>query len=244
MQLELDRYRQIVVLTGAGVSVASGLRPYRGPGGWWTEHPEHREMATAKAAEEDPLSTWNAFGPLRHALDQASPNPSHLALAKAEAQRPPGATLTVITQNIDGLHHAAGSSSVIELHGNLSRTRCSIPSCDLEPFEDHTVPKTLPRCSRCDAPLRPDIVLFDEPMAVRPEWESKQVLRDCDLFVAVGTSGTVSPAANFVRSAEYAGARTIFVNVEPLDPANPAFQETVLGAAESVLPQLFGIFEV
>lgn len=243
MQLELERYRQIVVLTGAGVSVASGLRPYRGPDGWWTDHPEHREMATAKAARDDPMSTWNAFGSLRASVAKASPNPAHVALAKAEARRPAGTTLTVITQNIDGLHRDAGSSSVIELHGNLSRTRCSNPTCDLEPFEDRTVPETLPRCSRCDASLRPDIVLFDEPMAVRPEWESKQVLRDCDLFVAVGTSGTVSPAANFVRSAEYAGARTLFVNLEPLEPANPTFQETLLGAAESVLPQLFGVSE-
>lgn len=240
MQLELDRYRQIVVLTGAGVSVASGLRPYRGPGGWWTDHPEHREMATAKAAQEDPMSSWHAFASLRGAVAQASPNPAHHALAEAEAGRPAGTMLTVITQNIDGLHRAAGSTRVIELHGNLSRTRCSNPSCDLDPFEDQAVPQTLPRCTRCDAPLRPDVVLFDEPMAARPEWESKQVLRDCDLFLAVGTSGTVSPAANFVRSAEYAGARTIFVNVEPLAPPNPSFSETVLGPAESVLPRLLG----
>ncbi len=241
MQLDLNRYRQIVVLTGAGVSVASGLRPYRGPGGWWTDHPEHREMATAKAAQEDPMSTWQAFGSLRSAVAEASPNPAHIALAAAEAQRPSGTTLTVITQNIDGLHRAAGHHDVIELHGNLARTRCSNPTCDLEPFEDRTVPDTLPRCTRCDAPLRPDVVLFDEPMAARPEWESKQALRDCDLFLAVGTSGTVSPAANFVRSAEYAGARTLFVNVEPLDPPNPAFQETVLGPAETVLPRLLGV---
>lgn len=241
MQLELDRYRQIVVLTGAGISVASGLRPYRGPGGWWTEHPEQETLATAKAAREDPMSTWRAFGSLRGAVAEASPNPAHLALAAAEAQRPPGTTLTVITQNVDGLHGAAGSRNVIELHGNLSRTRCTNTDCDLEPFEDHAVPGTLPRCPRCDAPLRPDVVLFDEPMAARPEWESKRILRDCDLFLAVGTSGTVSPASNFVRSAEYAGARTIFVNVEPLDPPYPAFQETVLGAAESVLPTLLHV---
>lgn len=243
MELELERYRQIVVLTGAGVSVASGLRPYRGPGGWWTEHPEHREMATAKAAKADPMSTWHAFGSLRGALAVASPNPAHLALARAETQRPAGTTLTVITQNIEGLHRAAGSRNVIELHGNLSRTRCSDPTCDLEPFEDQTVPETLPRCPRCYAPLRPDVVLFEEPMAARPEWESKRVLRECDLFLAVGTSGTVSPAANFVRSAEYAGARTIFVNLEPLEVPNPAFQETVLGPAESVLPRLLGVLE-
>jgi NAD-dependent deacetylase len=86
--------------------------------------------------------------------------------------------------------------------------------------------------------LRPAVVLFDEPLPVDAEWSSKKALRDCDLFLAVGTSGTVSPASNFVRAAEYAGARTVFVNLEPMTPHNPAFHEVVLGRAEELLPML------
>ncbi len=242
MQLSLKQYRQIVVLTGAGVSVASGLRPYRGPGGWWADHPEDLEMATAEAAAADPMAPWRVFATLRKGVAEATPNAAHVALATAEAKMRPGTSLTIVTQNVDGLHQAAGSSNVIEIHGNLSRTRCSRTDCDLPAYRDRTtVVEALPRCPRCESPLRPDVVLFGEEMPARPMWETKQLLRDCDLFLAVGTSGTVSPASNFVRSAEYAGARTIFVNLEPLSPPNPAFQEQVLGPAESVLPVMLGV---
>jgi NAD-dependent deacetylase len=195
--------------------------------------------ATLERAREDPWSTWRAFGPLRAAVVDAQPNAAHLALTHAERRLPEGGSLTVITQNVDGLHQAAGSSTVIELHGNLLRTRCSV--CDLKPFADEVAPSELPHCPACGAALRPDIVLFDEPMPARQEWEAKQALRDCDLFLAIGTSGTVSPASNFVRSAEYEGARTIYVNLEPLEPPNPMFAETVLGRAEDVLPTLLGV---
>jgi NAD-dependent deacetylase len=88
--------------------------------------------------------------------------------------------------------------------------------------------------------MRPAVVLFDEPLPVDAEWEAKKSLRDCDLFIAVGTSGTVTPASNFVRAAEYAGARTIYVNLEPMSPNNPAFQEVLLGRADELLPRLLG----
>jgi NAD-dependent deacetylase len=88
--------------------------------------------------------------------------------------------------------------------------------------------------------MRPAVVLFDEPLSVDAEWESQKCLRDCDLFLAVGTSGTVSPASNFVRAAEYAGARTLYVNLEPMTPHNPAFRELLLGRAEEILPKLLG----
>jgi len=96
----------------------------------------------------------------------------------------------------------------------------------------------VPLCPRCDSVLRPDIVLFGEPIPLDAGWKVKMALRDCDLFLAIGTSGLVAPAANFVRSAEYAGARTVYVNLEPLDPPNPAFQEVYLGRAEELLPKL------
>jgi NAD-dependent deacetylase len=236
--LDIGPYRGIVILTGAGISVASGLRPYRGPGGIWEEGGAGR-LAFAHSVDEDSAAAWDLFGPLRGAARAAQPNAAHTVIAELERRCAPPRRVTVITQNIDGLHQRAGSVDVVELHGSVFRTRCHNAKCDLAPFEDdaaHT--GEAPRCPRCSAPLRPDVVLFNEPIPVDAEWRSKRALRDCDLFIAVGTSGTVSPASNFVRSAEYAGARTILVNLEPMSPRNPAFQEEVLGRAEEVLPAL------
>lgn len=234
----IDRYRNIVVLTGAGVSVASGLRPYRGPGGTWEEDGV-AALATPESLQNRPEKLWALFGTLRGQARAAAPNASHFALAEAERQLAGNRQWTIITQNIDGLHQRAGSRNVIELHGSLFRTRCSSPSCDLRPFQDESSHmSSLPRCDRCGAVLRPDIVLFDEAIPADAEWQAKRVLRDCDLFVAVGTSGTVSPASNFVRSAEYVGARTVLVNLEPMRPRHPAYDEEYLGCAEEILPAL------
>jgi NAD-dependent deacetylase len=234
--LELWRYREIVVLTGAGVSAGSGLPTYRGPGGLWTQT-DVAGHATAAAIAADPRKVWTYFAGLRRALAGAAPNAGHRALALAERGLQPHQRLTVITQNVDGLHHAAGSARVVELHGALRRSRCT--GCEYARDEDlAAVEMDCPACPSCGAPLRPDVVLFDEALPVRAEWESKTALRGCDLFLAAGTSGSVYPASNFVRSAEYAGARTIYVNLEPLEPPNPAFREAHLGRAEDLLPAL------
>jgi NAD-dependent deacetylase len=237
--LGVERYRNVVVLTGAGVSVASGLRPYRGPGGLW-EEAGVAELATPRALAERPDEVWRLFGPLRAQARAAHPNAAHRAIAELEQRIGPGA-VTVITQNVDGLHQRAGSSNVLELHGTAFRTRCSSDGCGLEPFDDDDPREgPAPRCPRCGAVLRPDVVLFDEPIPGGVEWQAKRALRDCDLFLAAGTSGTVSPASNFVRAAEYARARTVLVNLEPMRPRHPAYDEEYLGRAEEVLPVLLG----
>jgi len=237
--LGVERYQRVVVLTGAGVSVASGLRPYRGPGGLWEEQGV-ADLATPRAVAEQPEKVWQLFGQARIAAARARPNPAHLVLAEWEQRVPDGGFL-LITQNIDRLHQRAGSRNVIELHGSLFRTRCSDPACSLEPFEDQEAHlDQLPRCERCDAPLRPDVVLFDEALSGGDEWHCKRALRDCEFFLAAGTSGTVSPASNFVRGAEYAGARTVLVNLEPMLPRHPAYHEEYLGRAEELLPVLLG----
>jgi NAD-dependent deacetylase len=236
--LELSTYREIVVLTGAGVSVASGLPTYRGKAGLWkTANVEN--FATAQAIQEAPERVWDFFADIRSKIAAASPNAAHRALAHAEARLKASQRLTILTQNVDGLHQRAGSKRVVELHGTLCRSRCT--RCDFSRVEEEGAPTRCPPCPECGASLRPCVVLFDEPLPVDAEWESKKVLRDCDLFLAVGTSGTVSPASNFVRAAEYAGARTIYVNLESMQPPNPAFRETLLGRAEKVLPELLGV---
>ncbi len=236
--IDFGQYRQIVVFTGAGVSAASGLPTYRGAGGIWGEV-DVQQHATAAAIEVRPAVVWEFFARMRSLVASASPNAAHHAVSGVEARLSSGQSLTVLTQNVDGLHGVAGSRRVIEVHGTLRRSRCT--RCEYSRAEDlAAISYECPSCPSCTAHMRPDVVLFDEPFPVDVEWEAKKALRDCDLFVAVGTSGTVSPASNFVRSAEYAGARTIYVNLEPMIPTNPAFQEVYLGRAEEILPRLFG----
>lgn len=233
--IDLRRYRRIVVLTGAGISVASGLRPYRGPGGVWEEAGAAR-FANVETLAADLAGTLAFFSALREAVREAQPNAAHLALARAEQLLTPGATLTLLTQNVDGLHQAAGSRCVVELHGNVRRSRCT---SEAHPAFQDDEPLTLARrCDTCGASLRPDVVLFGEPLSVDSEYAAKRALRGCDLFLAIGTSGTVSPASNFVRSASFEGARTVFLNVEPMKPRNEAFDEEWIAHAETLLPEL------
>lgn len=240
MRLPVESFSEIVVLTGAGISVASGLGTYRGPGGLWTNDGA-LSNATAEAMQANPEGVWRFFSELREAIGRARPNAAHLAIVDAERRLRPGASLTVITQNVDGLHRAAGSSNVVELHGSLWRTRCTGPSCEYRHDEDlqHVVAEC-PRCPQCSSWLRPDIVLFQEALSGENEYLAKRSLRECDLFIAIGTSGTVSPASRFVRSAAYVGARTVYVNVERLPEDDRSFQDQVIGPAEELLPVLLG----
>lgn len=233
--LDVTQYNKIVVLTGAGISVASGLPSYRGPAGVWDD-PTKLEYALVETWRADPLGVWRQFAQMRAAVRDARPNAAHAALAEFGKRHEGG--LHIVTQNVDGLHTTAGSVDVIELHGNLRRTRCSNDDCTVR-FEDQTTTiAELPRCDSCGDILRPDIVLFGEVLPWEAERATKHALRDCDLFIAIGTSGTVTPAANFVRSANYEGARTVLVNLEPMDPPNPYFDDEILGRAEEILPEL------
>jgi len=254
-------YTNIVALTGAGVSASSGLPTYRGargplssqalaqpgPGGGpikqvlWEEQ-DVGQVADATALQRDPHRVWRFFAQTMQAVRRARPNPAHLALAELEAGLRPDQAFVLLTQNIDRLHQRAGSRLVVELHGSLYRSRCIDTNCGYareEQGQGADEPGTCaPSCPTCGRALRPDVVLFNEPLPVDAERAAKKALRDCDLFLAVGTSGTVSPASSFVRWAEYAGARTILVNLEPMDPRNPAFSEEVLGPAEETVPRL------
>lgn len=241
MHIDPKRYSRIVILTGAGISAGSGLRTYRGPDGVWEAY-EVERFGHASALRERPEETWRLFGGMREPVLAAEPNAAHLALSAWEASLCPGQEFLLVTQNVDGLHQRAGSRNVVELHGNILFTRCSNVACDLELYRDeklHT--ERVPLCPRCGEVLRPDVVLFGEAIPSHPQWTVKRALRDCDLFIAIGTSGLVSPAANYVRGAEYAGARTILVNLEPMDPPHPAFKEQYLGRAEDTVPRLLGM---
>jgi NAD-dependent deacetylase len=231
-------YKSIVVLTGAGISAASGLRTYRGPDGLWND-PETVRLSTATEFESDPLSYWKFWGNLRKVAAEAVPNEAHLALARWEKTLSKDQKFTLITQNVDELHQRAGSANVVELHGSVYRTRCSNEECTLAPYRDsESNLDMVPTCKLCGLALRPDIVMFGELLPPHAEWSSKRALRDCDLFIAVGTSGTVSPASHFVEWAKYAGARTMLVNLEKMIEPNRSFDVEIAGKAEEVLPTL------
>jgi len=235
--LPLDSCCHIVLLTGAGVSVGSGLPTYRGPGGLW----EREDIAWIVDARFLPGSLpdlWRLYSQRRaHALG-AAPNAAHTAIAALQRARPEAVTL--LTQNVDGLHQRAGSPAVIELHGSAFRTRCTNSACGLPPFPDDRLYETVPLCPCCGSPLRPDVVLFGETLPEAALRRAQTALNECDLFLAAGTSGTVWPAAAFVRLAAQAGARTVRVNLDAA-AVTEEFDEVHLGKAEDILPALLSL---
>ena len=229
--IQWSRFQELVILTGAGISVASGLGTYRGKGGLW-EGSGVAEEATIECMEQDPWRCWQFFRPLLEQVVSAKPNPAHFALAELEKKFP--GEFLLITQNVDGLHRAAGSTKLAEIHGNLTRRRCSSPRCSLEPYEDRTFPEELPLCPVCGAAVRPDIVLFGEQLPIHESHLAKKALRTVDLFIGVGTSSTVQPAASYVSWAKYAGAITVEINPEK----SGVFCRNDPRPAEVALPEL------
>lgn len=234
----MGNYKHIVVLTGAGISAASGLPTFRGPSGIWSD-PLCEPMSTAAIFESDASGAWRFWGKIKGQIFEAQPNAGHIALADWAKRLASDTTFTVITQNVDRLHQRAGSTNVVELHGTLFRSRCIDSACKLPAFDDNLLHlETVPLCPQCGKVLRPDLTLFNEALPLEAEWLSKKALRCCDLFIAIGTSGSVSPASNFVSAAKYAGAHTVLVNLEPIGSSSQAFDREVLGRAELVLPEL------
>jgi NAD-dependent deacetylase len=229
--MELASYRDIVVLTGAGISRSAGLATYRGPGGLWTD-PELEELAHVDALQTRRAAVCGMFWTFERAIRQVAPTAAHRALATFEAALAPGARFLIVTQNVDGLHQAAGSRQVCEYHGTLRRWRCERCGIEREPPDGDP-----PVC--CGELMRPAAVLFGEMIPVEAERIAKHALRSCDLFVAIGTSGTVYPAAGFVRAAGYAGARTVLLNLEIDDDARADYAECRAGAADDLVPELF-----
>jgi NAD-dependent deacetylase len=232
--LNTHNYSHIVVLTGAGVSAASGLSTFRGPDGQW----KHELLAVSDGRRIPELlpQMWEAYGKARQALPRFEPNAAHLALARWQQEWGGSRSITLVTQNVDGLHQKAGSQGVIEIHGSLLETRCSNPACPSEPFFDAAIYDEVPACPVCGSPLRPNIVLFHEPLPARAIERVKEALGECDLFISIGTSGVVAPASDFVRAAARAGARTVSINLAA-NAENSPFDEGIVGPAEEVLPQ-------
>ena len=226
--------QNIFILTGAGVSAESGLGTFRdkkGEGIWAKFDP--MKLATPEAFARDPEAVLAFYDLRRRNLRDAKPNAAHLALARLEdslAKR--GEILTLVTQNIDDLHERAGSASVIHMHGELLKARCGRCEAVHSWLDDLTVAHICPNCGRAGA-LRPHVVWFGE-MPLDMDLIDR-ALREADLFVAIGTSGAVYPAAGFVAEARAYGLRTCEINLEAADNAR-LFDEQRLGPASEMVP--------
>lgn len=221
--------RNIVILTGAGVSAESGVATFRGPGGLWEGH-RVEDVCTPEALAHDPVLVHRFYDERRTKLPTVAPNAAHHALARLDAQWP--GELLLVTQNVDDLHERAGSKRLIHMHGELNSALCA--ECDArKPWTDSLPPRT--RCATCGAPsLRPDIVFFGE-MPYSMDAIDAAISR-ADLFVSIGTSGAVYPAAGFVRTARYHGAGTLELNLDRSEGSG-WFDESRLGPAGTLVPE-------
>lgn len=233
-RVRLPRTGAIVVLTGAGISAESGLATFRGAGGLW-EGRRAEEVATPAAFMRDPAMVHRFYNQRRRQLHDPAikPNAAHRALARLEAAWP--GELLVVTQNVDDLHERAGSRQVVHMHGELRRVRCTACRHDRLWLGDLDLDTPCPVCGDL-ASLRPAIVWFGEMPLEIPRIMA--ALQRCDLFVAIGTSGHVHPAAGFVEVVKEAGsAHTIEINIEP-SLRSSTFAEGRTGPASRVVPAL------
>src|SRR5438093_4004128 len=224
--------RRVVALTGAGVSAESGVPTFRdAQAGLWSKF-DPEELATPRAFRRNPRLVWEWYAWRRKLVADARPNPAHEALAEMEKTFP---EFHLITQNIDGLHQRAGSQKVIELHGNITRTKCFDEGTIVPSWTDTgDVP---PKCPNCGGLLRPDVVWFEEPM---PETETALAFRlsaNCDLFFSIGTSAVVYPAASLPHEALARGATVVEINPESTALTQKA-HFVLTGAAGVILPEL------
>ncbi|HTI38207.1 MAG TPA: NAD-dependent deacylase [Vicinamibacterales bacterium] len=227
----LDSSKRITVVTGSGVSAASGVPTFRGAGGLWRNF-RAEELATASAFRRDPQLVWDWYDWRRGIIARCEPNAAHLAIARWS--RRPGFTL--VTQNVDGLHERAGTSNVVRYHGSIWHLRCSA-SCGQPDWEDRRVPlPDLPRCSACGALARPAVVWFGE--AIDPAVAAiADAACACDLFLSIGTSSVVYPAAGLLGRARLHGATSVEINPDAT-PSTSSVDFAIAMAAEQALESM------
>ncbi len=226
----MPSYSSIVILTGAGISAESGIKTFRAADGLWEEH-RVEDVATPEAFIRDPALVHRFYNLRRqHLLSGIEPNAAHYALATL-SQHYKG-SITLITQNIDDLHQRAGSQLIYPMHGELLKIRCKLSQQLFECRHD-TSPEDRCPCCHLAGKLRPHVVWFGEMPLYMTEIE--QALQHCDLFIAIGTSGNVYPAAGFFQTAKYYGAYTLELNLEP-SHSGSLFDEQHYGQATEIVP--------
>ncbi len=220
--------RSIVVLTGAGISHESGIPTFRGAqDGLWAKYDPYR-LATRDGFRADPRLVWEWYTYRRGLVEKAGPNPGHHALVRLERLVE---EFSIITQNIDGLHRRAGSSSVVELHGNINRNRCFEEDIPVEEWDDSSIP---PRCA-CGSYIRPDVVWFGESLPQEVMSRALSCCESCDVVMVVGTSVLVQPAASLPFIALERGAWVMEVNTDPT-PLSKRADLVMPGKSGEILP--------
>ena len=232
----LREARNVGVLTGAGISAESGIPTFREAmtGLWATFDPE--ELATMEAFRRQPRMVWEWYAERRKRIGEARPNPGHLALVELERRV---GSFTLITQNIDGLHQAAGSRNVVELHGNIRRVKCAGEDTVVERWDE--TGELPPRCAVCGDHLRPDVVWFGELLPEAALQRAWQVAEECDLFLSIGTSNLVEPAAALPWLAHRSGATVLVINPTTEGQRHGAGIHHLQGPAGELLPALVGV---
>jgi NAD-dependent deacetylase len=211
----IRKSNRIVALSGAGISTEAGIPDFRGPGGMW-ENADLLQQLSASGFDRSPAGFYRASTELFSTISRAEPTIAHRLLAHLEQM---GKLDAVVTQNIDGLHHAAGSTKVFEVHGTFRTGHCTKcgAGCDMAPFysEIESGRLTVPICAACRAPIKPDVVLFEDPLPYQAWRGAVEAAENCDLMLVLGSSLVVYPAAELPMIAVYSGAPLVIVNLEP-----------------------------
>jgi len=223
----------IAIMTGAGISAESGVPTFRGEDGLWKNH-DVMELATPQALETKSELFWEFYKWRKELLTKVKPNLGHYALVDMENRF---SEFTLITQNVDNLHSLAGSKNILEFHGNIMRNRCT--SCNYIGYDGQLKikpeDKLLPKCPECGEMLRPDVVLFGEPLNPQILADAQEASATCEVFFSIGTSSLIEPAASLPYIAKGNGAYLIEINKEET-PLSSNADETILGESGKILP--------
>jgi NAD-dependent deacetylase len=223
--------RSLTVLTGAGISADSGVPTFRGADGLWRNF-RAEDLATPEAFARDPRLVWEWYNWRRELIATKAPNPAHTAVVEFERRCK---DFWLITQNVDGLHRAAGSKKLSEIHGNIWKVRCTV--CGITEDNCDVPISILPSCPHCRGLLRPHIVWFGESLAASDVARCAEAIKACDVLLVIGTSGVVYPAAGFASAAKDAGAFVVEVNPD-VTPHSDRVDVSLKGRAKDIVPLL------
>lgn len=226
----MKKYGNIFILTGAGISAESGLATFRAANGLWNNH-RVEDVATHEAFLRNPAYVHDFYNELKLELNKAQPNPAHLAITKLQKEYT-GVNIAVVTQNVDTLHEKAGNQNIYHIHGVINQAVCLNCGHILESWGDVDTETICPQC-QVQGMMKPNIVFFGEDLLFMTQVDT--LLRKCDLFLSIGTSGVVFPAAAFVQTAKYYGADTVEFNLEQTSN-NFYFDRHITGPAGTTLP--------
>ena len=230
--IKLNEYKKVVFFTGAGMSKESGIPTYRGKGGTWEEY-NYKDYACESAFKKNPDHVLDFHELRRKEAKSCEPHVGHQVVSSVEKNH---SDVTIVTQNIDGMHQRAGSNNVIELHGSLWRVRCGCSGTREDMGEAYKYRK----CPKCSNWLRPDIIWFEDMLDHEVYTKATDIISNSDLFISIGTSALVYPAAGLPMTAKMNGARCIEINIDQTE-ISTLYHDNMIGKAGDILPKLFPI---